>query len=29
MKDITEGKIKPGKHDFDETDWIKIIEPKH
>ncbi len=26
MKDITEGKIKPGKHEFGETDWIEVIK---
>ena len=25
MKDIVEGKIKPGKHEFGQTDWIQII----
>jgi hypothetical protein len=25
MKDITEGKIKPGKHEFGETDWIEVL----
>jgi hypothetical protein len=25
MKDITEGKIKPGKHEFGETDWIELF----
>ena len=25
MKDIVEGKIKPGKHDFGETDWIQVL----
>ena len=24
MKDITEGKIKPGKHEFGVTDWIEV-----
>jgi hypothetical protein len=26
MKDITEGKIKPGKHEFGETDWIEVFK---
>ena len=26
MKDITEGKIKPGKHEFGETDWVEVIK---
>lgn len=26
MKDIQAGKIKPGKHEFDQTDWIEIIK---